>query len=99
MIRFDLFDGERQSKSDEEIEKKFQCWFWAWLPKYPIYPHLKHKSFPQKMNFVWCVYWTLTCKKNHEESNELTQPAITCSKLTIETLEQGVKYAQSYTLF
>ena len=23
------------------------------------------------------------------------QPAITCSKLTIETLEQGVKYAQS----
>ena len=27
--------------------------------------------------------------------NELTQPAITCSKLTIEALEQGVKYAQS----
>ena len=26
---------------------------------------------------------------------EFTQPAITCSKLTIETLEQGVKYAQS----
>ena len=24
-----------------------------------------------------------------------TQPAITCSKLTIETLEQGVKYGQS----
>ena len=24
-----------------------------------------------------------------------TQPAITCSKLTIETLEQGVKYVQS----
>ena len=24
-----------------------------------------------------------------------TQPAITCSKLTIESLEQGVKYAQS----
>ena len=23
-----------------------------------------------------------------------TQPAITCSKLTIETLEQGVKYVQ-----
>ena len=23
------------------------------------------------------------------------QPAITCSKLTIETLEQGVKYAKS----
>ena len=26
---------------------------------------------------------------------ELTQPAFTCSKLTIETLEQGVKYVQS----
>ena len=25
----------------------------------------------------------------------LTQPAISCSKLTIETLEQGVKYVQS----
>ena len=26
---------------------------------------------------------------------EVTQPGITCSKLTIETLEQGVKYVQS----
>ena len=25
----------------------------------------------------------------------VTQPAITCSKLTIETLEQGVEYVQS----
>ena len=32
-----------------------------------------------------------------KETNEIiyTQPAITCSKLTIETLEQGVKYVQS----
>ena len=29
------------------------------------------------------------------ESETLTQPAITCSKLTVETLEQGVKYVQS----
>ena len=27
--------------------------------------------------------------------NFFPQPAITCSKLTIETLEQGVKYVQS----
>ena len=27
--------------------------------------------------------------------NSLSQPAIACSKLTIETLEQGVKYVQS----
>ena len=26
---------------------------------------------------------------------EYSQPAFTCSKLTIETLEQGVKYIQS----
>ena len=26
----------------------------------------------------------------------VTQPAITCSKLTIEALEQGAKYVQSY---
>ena len=29
------------------------------------------------------------------ESIEATQPSITCSKLIIETLEQGVKYVQS----
>ena len=28
-------------------------------------------------------------------SNVATQPAFTCSNLTIETLEQGVKYVQS----
>ena len=27
--------------------------------------------------------------------DKITQPAIACSKLTIETLEQGVKYVQS----
>ena len=29
------------------------------------------------------------------QTNRLTQPAFTCSKLTIESLEQGVKYVQS----
>ena len=28
-------------------------------------------------------------------NNVASQPAIACSKLTIETLEQGVKYVQS----
>ena len=28
----------------------------------------------------------------------MTQPAIICSKLTIETLEQGVKYDQNLTI-
>ena len=31
----------------------------------------------------------------NETGEALSQPAITCSKLTIETLEQGVKYVQS----
>ena len=31
----------------------------------------------------------------HQQSSKDTQPAIACSKLTIETLEQGVKYGQS----
>ena len=44
------------------------------------------------------------CMKNHsffqeddeqEYHGQLTQPAFTCSKLTIETLVQGVKYVQS----
>ena len=30
-----------------------------------------------------------------KRSHKFSQPAITCSKLTIETLEQGVKYVQS----
>ena len=33
--------------------------------------------------------------KNHNLSKIPSQPAIACSKLTIETLEQGVKYVQS----
>ena len=32
---------------------------------------------------------------NLKNKTNITQPAITCSKLTIETLEQGVKYVQS----
>ena len=36
------------------------------------------------------------CTMNNMHKNFMhTQPAFTCSKLTIETLEQGVKYVQS----
>ena len=48
------------------------------------------------------VYYTLVLiNDSHKPINktwrlwQLTQPAITCSKLTIETLEQGVKYVQN----
>ena len=30
------------------------------------------------------------------EDADLPQPAFTCPKLTIETLEQGMKYVQNY---
>ena len=34
-------------------------------------------------------------EKMQPKVHNITQPAVTCSKLTIETLEQGVKYVQS----
>ena len=46
---------------------------------------------------VTCYSWSLTAKLMSDITlvqNE-TQSAFTCSKLTIETLEQGVKYVQS----
>ena len=39
--------------------------------------------------------YSYTVLKSCRSKMNLTQPAITCSKLTIETLEQGVKYVQS----
>ena len=38
---------------------------------------------------------TVNFRKNNYGLQILTQPAIACSKLTIETLEQGVKYVKS----
>ena len=39
--------------------------------------------------------WLYRTLKVIKGKSLLTQPAITCSKLTIETVEQGVKYVQS----
>ena len=41
------------------------------------------------------IYFIIEASKKCENTTLQTQPAITCSKLTIETLEQGVKYVQS----
>ena len=51
-------------------------------------PHLEntHKREAHKM------YMKIRGKLRREVT---TQPAITCSELTVETLEQGEKYAQS----
>ena len=45
-----------------------------------IFVSLKQSSFRKKVSL---------------KKVKISQPAITCSKLTIETLEQGVKYVQS----
>ena len=34
------------------------------------------------------------CRERQNGQTEITQPGLNCSKLTIETLEQGVKYVQ-----
>ena len=53
------------------------------------------------MTFCDFLYWLsqkLVLLKNLfniSYNDELTQPVITCLKLTIETLEQDVKYVQS----
>ena len=41
----------------------------------------------QNNHYIYCV--------DYEKGSKTTQPAFTCSKLTIETLEQGVKYVKS----
>ena len=54
---------------------------------------LPHLMSIVKTMFIWfsdILYLKLTCKKKKQ-----SQPAITFSKLTIETLEPGVKYIQS----
>ena len=53
----------------------------------------------EPIKYAGCKFDVLTQKSNFKIVNtsetNITQPAITCSKLTIGTLEQGVKYVQS----
>ena len=46
------------------------------------------------VKLIWYLILKLIWYK-HLVAKALTQSAITCSKLTIETLERGVKYVQS----
>ena len=45
--------------------------------------------------FLSAVFEKISIFKVTSPAEDDTQLAITCSKLTIETLEQGVKYVQS----
>ena len=53
----------------------------------PLHLSPIHKDSPSKITSA--KYY------HYQETLKTTQPAIPCSKLTIETLEQGVKYVQS----
>ena len=49
----------------------------------------------QKKFSTWRKLWLILAKAEQVFLAAATQLAFTCSKLTIETVEQGVKYAQS----
>ena len=56
-------------------------------------------SYLSHILFIQCMFLqsnlVITINYFHKKFHHIPQPAFTCSKLTIETLEQGVKYAQS----
>ena len=49
---------------------------------------IQMNSYVRKSIFYFFIWFT--------EETDHSQPAFTCSKLTIETLEQVVKYVRSY---
>ena len=50
--------------------------------------YIDRQTLKPKFPFSFYFFKLLLCYRT-------SQPAITCSKVTIETLEQGVKYVQS----
>ena len=66
--------------------------------KYQVKPHsspsfsVACRAAIAHRNHFFCLYEQ---NKRKLKSKQSTQPAFTCSKLTTETLEQGVKYVQS----
>ena len=71
---------------------------------------IKHRyKIAEYYYLVTLTKWSQFCKQNNflerfsnititgkiQNKKVLSQPPITCSKLTIETLEKGVKYVQS----
>ena len=60
------------------------------FPLYIAWKHQKNQMFSG--DFKKCRMGTMA----RNGLRDLYQPTVTGSKLTIETLEQGVKYVQSY---
>ena len=53
------------------------------------------KNFSRHLNNTFLTITQLSCNNRIIVTKTLPQQAITCSKLTIETVEQGVTYVQS----
>ena len=53
------------------------------------------KGISETFGNITCLYINRILKKMTLVLRKVAQPAITCSKLTIETLEHGVKHVQS----
>ena len=63
-----------------------------------LYPHEKNRKIIGKIKSlrVWKLSIGLQSVKVFKNGNQVVpQPAITCSKLAIKTLKEGVKYVQS----
>ena len=81
-----------------------ECWMWGYLSKgrfccHPVFNHqltageqTAIKSTTIRLLWVRII---ITIKRKLAKSHG-AQPAFKCWKLTIGTLEQGVKYVQSY---
>ena len=55
----------------------------------------QERQAPSESTYFMSLVSFLYRQMFHEVQKEITQPAITSSKLKIQTLEQGVKYIQS----
>ena len=53
------------------------------------------KGISETFSNITCLYINRILKKMTLVLRKVAQPAITCLKLTIETLEHGVKHVQS----
>ena len=90
----------------ENYSSKFTIMsFWTPAPKSPAENCIPKKSLDKSLQLrrqlglrffsPWYYTWPGVGTPTYRNRLVMTQPAITCSKLTVETLEQGVKYVQS----
>ena len=66
------------------------------LPRNEVHEFLVERRKPkEKVEICWKLEGKNLCNRKCSWAFKTSQPAFTCSKLTIETLQQGMKYVQS----